>query len=273
MSAPFVRKYPPEQPAPGPAYWLPFRNGELLTRPASEGVEMLHGDESLLAELGSGEPMFLGTLDGTPVLALELPEEADIPADLKAMPLRALFGQLAEPGYGLAGFASQMLYWRRNSGFCQRCGGHAEQVLGDWGKRCTRCGHTAYPHVTPAIIVLVHDGDRVLLTHKAGWGPRYSIIAGFVEPGESLEECVQREVREEAGLEIGALRYVGSQSWPYPHQLMLGYLAAYESGEIAIDDKELDDARWFDRDSMPDLPPPLSISRQIINMWIDGARA
>ncbi|MBC8078490.1 MAG: NAD(+) diphosphatase, partial [Chloroflexales bacterium] len=236
-------------------------------------VALLHGDESLLAALEPGETMFLGTLDDAPVLALELPDHAALPADMRALPLRSLYGQLDEPGYGLAGFATQMLYWRRNSGFCQRCGSPTQQVPGDWGKRCTQCGHTAYPHVTPAIIVLVHDGERVLLTHKAGWGPRYSIIAGFVEPGESLEECVQREVREEAGLEVGALRYVGSQTWPYPHQIMIGYLASYASGEIAIDDKELDDARWFPLDALPDLPPPLSISRQIINMWIGGERA
>jgi NAD+ diphosphatase len=118
------------------------------------------------------------------------------------------------------------------------------------------------------VIVLIHDGgDRALLTTKSGWGKRYSLVAGFVEPGETLEACVAREVREEVGVEVEELRYVGSQPWPFPHQLMVGFMARYAGGEIAIDTAELTDAAWFSRDALPELPPPFSIARQIIELW------
>lgn len=120
------------------------------------------------------------------------------------------------------------------------------------------------------MIVLVHEGERALLASKAGWGKRYSLVAGFVEPGETLEECVAREVKEEVGVEVDELRYVGSQAWPFPHQIMVGFLAHYAGGEIAIDTAELADARWFTRDDLPELPPPFTISRQIIELWLAG---
>jgi NAD+ diphosphatase len=122
--------------------------------------------------------------------------------------------------------------------------------------------------VTPAILVLVYDEDRMLLTHKPGWGKRYSCIAGFVEPGESLEGCVQREVHEEVGLQVTDIHYVGSQPWPFPHQLMVGYTARYAAGTLHIDQQELDDARWFRADALPEFPPPQSLAHQIIVGWL-----
>jgi len=164
--------------------------------------------------------------------------------------------------------AIRLLNWQHAYNFCDACGHKTEWFGGDWGKRCTNCGKTAYPPVSPAILVLIHDGDKILLTHKAGWGPRYSIIAGFIEPGESIEECVSREAYEEVGVEIDQITYFGSQSWPFPHQLMIGYMANYAGGEITIDAHELDDARWFHVDELPELPGPSSLSRQLINAWI-----
>jgi NAD+ diphosphatase len=127
--------------------------------------------------------------------------------------------------------------------------------------------------VTPAILVLVHDGDRVLLTHKPGWGKRYSCIAGFVEPSESLEECVQREVSEEVGLEIADVSYVGSQPWPFPHQLMVGFTTRYVGGTIRLDERELDDAAWFHIDDLPEMPPPQSLAHYIITTWTASRRS
>jgi NAD+ diphosphatase len=178
-----------------------------------------------------------------------------------------LFGQLDDFSYGLAGYAAQLLYWQRTSCFCGICGQRTESVSGDWGKRCTNCGHTTYPRVSPAVLALIHDGERILLVHKPGFGDMYSIIAGFVEPGESLEECVQREVYEEVGVDVSAISYVGSQPWPFPHQLMIGYTAQYAGGEICIDTTELDVAQWFHVDALPSLPGPLSLSRQMIDAW------
>jgi NAD+ diphosphatase len=239
----------------------------VLVREEESGIALLQ-DEALRDALEADAPVYLGTLGGVPCLACEVGREAAVPPGLRALGLRALFGQLDDAAYGLAGYAAQLLYWQRTSRYCPACGGPTEAAAGDWGRRCAACGHTRYPSVSPAILALVHDGDRVLLAHKPGWGKRYSILAGFVEPGESLEECVRREVHEEAGVAVTDLVYAGSQPWPYPSQLMIGYTARYAGGALRIDDKELDDAAWFHFDALPELPPPLSLSRQIIDAWV-----
>ena len=266
--AAFVRAYPPAQPAPGQAIWLPFYKGELLV-PNTEGSTRLHlGSRNSVDELNLGEPIYLGTLVGVPCLTAEADPDTEVPEGWSAVSLRALFGQVGDSEYGLAGYASQILYWRRTSGFCPVCGHRTEPKAGDWGRHCLECGHTAYPHVTPATLILVEDGPRLLLGHKPGWGTRYSILAGFVEPGESLEECVRREVLEEVGIQVGELSYAGSQPWPYPHQLMIGFTAQYASGDIQVDGEEIDHADWFTVDHLPDLPSSVSLSRQMIDMWL-----
>ncbi|MBV9850002.1 MAG: NAD(+) diphosphatase [Armatimonadetes bacterium] len=262
--AAFVRAYPPMDPPTGPALWLLLRDGEVLVR----GGALIESEGDPRGDGVNRTPLYLGTLGGRPCLADDLGPQEALPEGCRLVPLRALFGQIGEAEFALAGYASQMLYWRRTSGFCPVCGHEAEMRPGDWGRRCPRCGHVAYPHVTPAVLILVHDGGaRILLGHKPGWGPRYSILAGFVEPGESLEECVRREVQEEAGLEVADLVYAGSQPWPYPHQLMIGFTARHAAGEPRVDAEELDDARWFTAETLPDLPPPVSLSRQMIDAW------
>jgi NAD+ diphosphatase len=181
--------------------------------------------------------------------------------------LRTLLSDAYPALCSIADYAHQLLRWMRTSNFCSSCGQPIALADG-WGKRCTGCGHIGYPPVSPAIIVLIHDGPRALLTTKTGWGKRYSLVAGFVEPGETFEECVVREVREEVGVEVGGIQYVKSQSWPFPHQVMVGFLAEYASGEIVIDTTELSDARWFDLSDLPELPQPYTISRQIIDLWL-----
>ncbi len=233
---------------------------------------MHHGDRGSVEPLNLRTPIYLGTLDGIPCLAAEADPEMDILEGWAAISLRSLFEQVSEAEYGLAGYASQMVYWQRTSGFCPVCGHRTEPRAGDWGRHCPECGHVTYPHVTPATLILVHDGRRMLLGHKSGWGTRYSILAGFVEPGEALEECVRREVREEVGLEIGDLAYAGSQPWPYPHQLMVGFTAQYASGAIQVDGEEIDHADWFTVDRLPDLPPSVSLSRQMIDAWVTGQK-
>lgn len=269
--AELIRAYPPAQPAPGLAFWLPFLKGELLTRSEGGSPRLHRGDRESVA-LDLKDPLYLGTLGGVPCLAAEADIEGNIPDGWAATSLRALFGQVSEAEYALAGYASQMLYWRRTNGFCPVCGHRTEPREGDWGRLCPHCGHVAYPHISPATLILIYDGPRLLLAQKPGWGTRYSILAGFVEPNESLEDCVRRETREEAGLEITDLAYAGSQPWPYPHQLMIGFTARYAGGEIVIDETELERAAWFDVGSLPDLPPPVSLSRQMIDAWVAKQR-
>jgi NAD+ diphosphatase len=261
----FQRLYPPVVPEDGPAHWLLFYGDELLF---AEGgpLTLLDGTTSRPALLEIGEPLLLGTLDGRPVMFGTLAADAPTPG-LQRYGLRALLAQADAELCMLAGYAAQLLRWARTSRFCPSCAQPLNPLDG-WGKKCASCGHTLYPPVSPATIVLIHDdADNVLLTSKPGWGQRYSLVAGFVEPGETLEQCVAREVLEEVGVDVDDIRYVGSQPWPFPHQLMVGFMARYRGGEIAIDTTELADARWFARDALPELPPPFSIARQIIEQW------
>jgi len=269
MAAQFVYAYPPAQPPPGPALWLPFYKGDLLVRGDAKMCALHLGNGSSVSALNLSPPLYLGTLDGVPCLTAEYEPDLDVPEGWTATSLRGLYGQLSEVEYALAGYASQMLYWRRTSVYCPVCGHRTEARDGDWGRLCHECGHVSYPHVTPATLILIHDGHRLLLAHKPGWGTRYSILAGFVEPGESLEECVRREVREEAGIEVSDLTYAGSQPWPFPHQLMIGFTARYVGGEIQVDGEELDHADWFTRETLPDLPSAVSLSRKMIDKWVN----
>ena len=166
----------------------------------------------------------------------------------------------------LAGLAKQILHWERQSRHCSRCGAETESIAATRGKLCTFCGTEHFPHIHPCAIVLVKRGNELLLTRKAEWPPgRYSLVAGFLDLGESLEECAIREVFEETGIKITNVRYVGSQNWPFPAQLMAGFVADYAGGEILVEHNELEDARWFRIDALPALPPSRSIARWIID--------
>jgi NAD+ diphosphatase len=216
--------------------------------------------------------LHLGTLDGVACIAIAIEDDIALPDGFRAFGLRELYGHVHDDHFAIAGYASQMLLWQRNSNFCPRCGSPLAPIQGEWGKQCSNCGHTMYPPVHPCTITLIHDGDRLLMTHKDGWGPRYGLVAGFVEPGESLEESLVREVREEVGVEVDQIEYFRSQPWPFPHQIMVGFYARYAGGEIRIDEAELDDAKWFHVDALPVIPPPMSIARQLIDHWVTTRR-
>jgi NAD+ diphosphatase len=260
----FQRIYPPAIGPLGAPCWVVLRGNDLVL-PA--GGSPLLDDLSAWPDAELDSSLLLGALDERPVRAMTLDPASELPHGFEAVGLRTLFVHASEQVCAIADYAIQIANWTRHAQHCAVCGQLLGPVEGTWGRGCAACGHTLYPPVSPAIIVLIHDGDRALLTTKAGWGARYSLVAGFVEPGETLESCVVREVREEVGVEVGALRYVKSQSWPFPHQLMVGFLAAYAGGEIAIDTSELADARWFSIGALPELPQPYTIARQIIEFW------
>jgi len=255
------------------------RPGELETAGAGYWV-LLQGDALLLAEGGlyRGElPASLATLDGAllfgewdgePVRLLTVPGDQLPPEPLGVVSSSELPDDLLT----LFGLARQILYWERMSRHCSRCGSSMERVKTTWGKRCVGCGHEHYPHIHPCVIVLIRRGGEFLLARKPEWiQGRYSLVAGFVDFGESLEECVDREVLEETGLKVTNIRYVGSQNWPFPSQIMAGFVADYASGEIFLDGDELEDARWFSPGDMPDsLPPSRSIARWIIDRFALG---
>jgi len=215
-----------------------------------------------------GRPILFGEWDEEPLRLLTVPAEKPLPAGFAAVPL----SELSDERMTIYGLARQILYWEKMSSRCSRCGGEMERILATWGKRCLECSHEHYPHIHPCIIVLIKRGEEFVLARKPEWPQgRYSLVAGFVDFGESLEECVLREVMEETGLTVGNVRYVGSQNWPFPSQLMAGFVADYLSGELVVDGVELEDAGWFSRDSMPPaLPPHRSIARWIIDRFALG---
>lgn len=190
--------------------------------------------------------------------------------------LRALAGRLAAPVWQLAGRAFQLVEWERTHKFCGACGkATARHESGEFAMVCPACGHTSYPRVSPAMICVVRRGRELLLGHAHRFPDGfYSCLAGFVEPGETAEQCVVREVKEESGIEVANVRYIGSQSWPFPHSLMLGFFADYAGGEIVLQDEEISDARWFSPEDLPKLPPKgLSIARHLIDLALEEIAA
>lgn len=203
----------------------------------------------------------------------EIAESQALPAGMVAQDLRTLFGFWDERWIGLAGRAKLLAHWERDHQFCGRCGSPTELVSGERARRCIRCGLSSYPRISPAIIIAVtresERGEQILLArnHRFPAG-RYSVVAGFVEAGETLEECAAREVHEEVGVQIANIRYFGSQSWPFPNSLMIGLTADYAGGEISLEESEIADARWFSPETMPQLPPKISIARQLIEAFL-----
>ncbi|MDT8342371.1 MAG: NAD(+) diphosphatase [Longimicrobiales bacterium] len=218
-----------------------------------------------------GGVLHLSGEEGAPrVLVLE--EDAAPPPGTVLRPLRGALPLLEATQARWAGRARQLLEWRDQHRFCGRCGAGTRLAPAGDALHCPRCGLSHFPRHAPAVIVLVHDEERFLLGRSPHFpGRMYSTLAGFVEPGESAEEAVHREILEEAGVRVADLRYFGSQSWPFPHSLMLGFHARWAGGEARPDEAELEDVRWFTRRDLPELPPPLSIARRLIEAFLAGA--
>ena len=195
-----------------------------------------------------------------------LPEDAPEPAGMRYVGLRSLFLRIPDPLLALAGRAFQVVEWDLTHRFCGRCGTPTHTKADERAKECPNCGYVAYPRVSPAMMALVTRDRELLLarSHRFVNGV-YSALAGFVEPGETIEDCVRREVREEVGVEVDHITYFASQSWAFPHSLMIAFTAEYAGGDIRLEDAEIADARWFDVDALPPLPPNVSIARRLID--------
>jgi NAD+ diphosphatase len=211
--------------------------------------------------------IFLGTLDGRPCWATAM--EGD--ADGAALPLMALWGRVDDLTWTIAGRAVQLVEWERTHRYCGRCATPTEPAAGERARRCPSCGLLAFPRLAPAIITLVEreDGRALLARGRTFPIPMYSCLAGFVEPGETLEEAVHREVGEEVGIDIIDVRYWNSQPWPFPHSLMIGFQARYGGGDLVLDEAEIIDANWYAPDDLPPIPPGLSIARRLIDDWVE----
>jgi NAD+ diphosphatase len=243
-----------------------------------DGVHVTGGPEPRLALVPlheGGEPVLLGLDEAGPVFATTPDGTAR-----ELLGLREAAAALPRADGGLAAYAAAILGWHRTHRFCANCGAPTDVREGGHLRVCPSCGREHHPRTDPVVIMLVLRGDdEVLLGRQARWPPgRYSALAGFVEPGESLEEAVAREVLEESGVTVGPPRYASSQPWPFPSSLMLGFTAPWESGEPAVGDEELEDVRWFTRAEIEaavggrgpfGLPPRLAIARRLIDGWLD----
>jgi NAD+ diphosphatase len=214
----------------------------------------------------TGVRHYLGRLEGCDCMAIVLRDDAVAPTGFTLIGLRALFPRMPDAALSLAQRAFQVVEWDRTHRFCGRCGTPTRDKEGERAKQCPACGYVAYPRVSPAMMVLVTRERELLLARANRFpGAMYSALAGFVEPGETIEDCIHREVHEEVGIDVTDLAYFASQSWAFPHSLMIAYTAHYAGGVLRPDPAEIADVRWFAADALPDLPTPLSIARLLID--------
>lgn len=252
------------------ALWFIFRGREILLKVHKNPGAIPRLVD--LRELGlSGiREQYLGTLKGTHCYSVELPDNTDAPEGMKFVDLRQAYSEINEECFALVNKAVQIMEWDRTNQFCSRCGTKTLQKPGERGKECPECGELFYPRISPAVIVLIRKGHEILLARSPNFPPdMYSLIAGFVEPGETAEAAVIREIKEEVGIEVKNIRYFGTQAWPFPNSLMIGFTAEYKSGEIQPDGFEIEDAEWFSAEKLPSLPGKISISRKLIDHFLE----
>ena len=255
----------PAAEATSTAWCFAFVEGRLLL-PA----EQPQPGPLMPAVFQGGSRHYLGRLDGLDCWALALPSA---PPGFEPVPLRAAMMRFPPPLMALAGRAAQVLEWDRSHRHCGVCGTATEAQVDERARRCPACGHTAYPRLSPAMMALVWREGELLLARAPHFAAgMYSALAGFVEAGESLEDCVVREVFEETGVGITDLCYFGSQSWPFPHSLMVAYTARWTGGEIVPQPGEIEDARWFALDALPAIPPRFSIAGHLIRDTVQALR-
>ena len=277
---------PFDSPVDLPFNWNSLAGGfELhgpLEDPGGEGVFvilmgsslLLNADHQLprtLADEQGQSPLYIGQWHGHPCRLVRLPAGQEMAPDMIAHDLQADDPDLPMALLSLGALAQQLMRWQKNSAHCANCGGACTWNGDGWGRQCTACQRHHFPHIHPCVIVLVRRGDELLLVRKANWIPgRYSLVAGFVDSGECLEDAVRREVREETGVEVDNIRYIGSQGWPFPSQIMAGFVADYAGGDVKIQLSELEDGGWFSVDHLPRLPSRRSIARYLIDTYGTG---
>ena len=216
---------------------------------------------------------YLGTLNGQPCYAAAVADKNRVPQGLDLRDLRTLFSHLGEVSFAVAERAVHLTHWDKTSQYCSQCGHSLRFRQDERAKECPQCGRLDFPRLSPAIIVAIEREGKLLLARAARFvEPFYSVLAGFVEPGENLEGAVHREVKEEVGITVKDVRYFGSQPWPFPDSLMIGFTALYAGGEIHIDGQEIVEAGWFDAKNLPLIPGTISIARRLIDWFVSKGK-
>ncbi|WP_419052494.1 NAD(+) diphosphatase [Parabacteroides goldsteinii] len=247
-------------------YWFIFFNDQLLLQKKGETYTIPY---SINPPVPVKNVLEVNLLEDMPACAASVDTPLEETAEYLPMGLRASYDYLDPVLHKIAGKAYELIYWDQHSRFCPSCG--TKTVMQTTiSKQCPNCKYEIYPVVSPAILVLIRKGDAILLVHARNFrGSFYGLVAGFLETGETLEECVRREVMEETGLEINNITYFGNQPWPYPSNLMVGFIADYVSGTIRLQDEELSEGAFFTKDNLPELPRKLSLARKMIDWWLE----
>ena len=251
-------------------YWFVFCKTDIMLEKVGKGYTIPLSEEAPVTLHSWTHVLNVTPMkDGTEVKAVMIDQPITDNPLYEMCGLRPSFYHLSKELYLKAGKCNELLYWDNNTKFCGVCGAPMKMHT-DISKRCTNCGKEVWPQLATAVIVLIHRGNEVLLVHARNFKTDfYGLVAGFVETGETLEEAVHREVEEETGIKIKNIRYFGSQPWPYPCGLMVGFNADYDSGNIHLQQSELSKGAWFTKDNLPTIPEPLSIARMILDDWIN----
>lgn len=263
---------PPDDADHGDAWYFVFSRGELIVKSVQGTPEPITADDFRWFDMEVTSKHFLGHYLNRPCFAISAQGEHG--EGYTPVGLRGLLGRTAQSLFYLAGRAQQVIEWHETHQFCGRCGAPMQDHPNDRAKHCVSCRLINYPRLAPSIIVLVTRGEEMLLARNAAWpNGMYSTLAGFVEAGESIEQTVHREVFEEVGLRVKNLKYFGSQSWPFPNSLMLGFHAEYAAGDIVCQEGEIADAQWFSVNNLPQIPPKTAISGWLIQEFVDELSA
>ncbi|MBN1333030.1 MAG: NAD(+) diphosphatase [Synergistales bacterium] len=252
--------------------WYIFREEEILVFNESNDIVLPRLPSPDMLGLDPIRTKVMGFPDRSAIHWAEVNAGTEPPAGMEFTSRRHLLDVLGEEDFTPAGMAYHYMDWTRKTQFCGKCGNAMEDSPHERARLCPRCGHTVYPVISPAIIVAVEREGKILLGRSPRFPKgRYSVLAGFVEPGESLEEAVRREILEEVAVEVDQIAYFGSQPWPFPHSIMLGFTAKWKSGEIMIDENEIEDAGWYAHDEIPNTPSTRSISGKLIRHFIENS--
>ena len=266
MAPEYIPLYTPPRTREEPALWFAFQGSQIVVLNGTETPTVPCCVDLTEHGVSPRRNQYLGLYDGKHCYAVEIDESQSLPQAWSLLGLRDLFGLVETTLAALSGRAYQIIDWDRNHQYCSRCGTPTTLRTDERSRTCPGCGRVSYPPISPAIMILVTRGREILLARKPSFpAGRFSALAGFVEAGETLEDTAIRETREEVGVEIRNIRYFGSQSWPFPHSLMIAFTAEYAGGDITPDGVEIEEARWFDAAQLPKIPPRISISRRLID--------
>lgn len=253
--------------------WFLFNNDKLLIKLNNNQVAIPNQEDITGLAIQVKRKIRIGSFENLPCYTAEFGQAPEaLPEGFVYMSLRKIFFKTGEEVFGLAGRAYQIIHWVRTHQYCGKCGSLMENKAGEMARKCPSCGMTSYPRISPAVIVAVVKDEQLLLASNINFPTSfYSVLAGFVEPGETLEACVQREIKEEVGIEVKNITYFGSQPWPFPDSLMIGFTAEYAGGEITVDNTELATADWFARSQLPvNIPDNKTIAGRLIEWFSQG---